>query len=157
MSAAFVFIILLPLLDGTIEKFGGIFCIAVIFLLPRILGIGFQGGSKPYSFLLIFVAGMLCCKYNFFQKLHEYRRKKLKFICLSALLCAGLFLYHKIDLKIFWEFRYVLVPFLLIPVAVLVISLGISYCLDFLKKITGYQKLIRLLKKKVTEHYAVRE
>lgn len=67
MSAAFVFIILLPLLDGTIEKFGGIFCIAVIFLLPRILGIGFQGGSKPYSFLLIFVAGMLCCKYNFFQ------------------------------------------------------------------------------------------
>ena len=34
MSAAFVFIILLPLLDGTIEKFGGIFCIAVIFLLP---------------------------------------------------------------------------------------------------------------------------
>jgi len=35
--------------------------------------------------------------------------------------------------------------------------LGISYCLDFLKKITGYQKLIRLLKKKVTEHYAVRE
>lgn len=208
MSAAFVFIILLPLLDGTIEKFGGIFCIAVIFLLPRILGIGFQGGSKPYSFLLIFVAGMLCCKYNFFQKLHEYRRKKLKFICLSALLCAGFFLYHKIDLKIFWEFRYALVPFLLIlfcveylfritpvslflqylgkhsmniwlvhtfvrdslgkyvfalekfwliPVAVLVISLGISYCLDFLKKITGYQKLIRLLKKKVTEHYAVRE
>ena len=157
---------------------------------------------------MIFVAGMLCCKYNFFQKLHEYRRKKLKFICLSALLCAGLFLYHKIDLKIFWEFRYTLVPFLLIlfcveylfritpvflvpsvsgqafhehlagtyicerfsgkicicikkfwliPVAVLVISLGISYCLDFLKKITGYQKLIRLLKKKVTEHYAVRE
>ena len=47
--------------------------------------------------------------------------------------------------------------FWLIPVAVLVISLGISYCLDFLKKITGYQKLIRLLKKKVTEHYAVRE
>ena len=103
MSAAFVFIILLPLLDGTIEKFGGIFCIAVIFLLPRILGIGFQGGSKPYSFLLIFVAGTLCCKYNFFQKLHEYRRKKLKFICLSALLCAGFFLYHKIDLIIFWN------------------------------------------------------
>ncbi len=69
MSAAFVVIILLPLLDGTIEKFGGIFCIAVIFLLPRILGIGFQGGSKPYSFLLIFVAGMLCCKYNFLSKI----------------------------------------------------------------------------------------
>lgn len=36
MSAAFVFIILLPLLDGTIEKFGGIFCIAVIFLLAAV-------------------------------------------------------------------------------------------------------------------------
>ena len=35
MSAAFVFIILLPLLDGTIEKFGGIFCIAVIFFAFR--------------------------------------------------------------------------------------------------------------------------
>ena len=55
MSAAFVFIILLPLLDGTIEKFGGIFCIAVIFLLPRILGIGFQGGSKA-----IFISFDIC-------------------------------------------------------------------------------------------------
>ena len=50
MSAAFVFIILLPLLDGTIEKFGGIFCIAVIFLLPRILGIGFQGAQSHIHF-----------------------------------------------------------------------------------------------------------
>ena len=136
MSAAFVFIILLPLLDGTIEKFGGIFCIAVIFLLPRILGIGFQGGSKPYSFLLIFVAGMLCCKYNFFQKLHEYRRKKLKFICLSALLCAGFFLYHKIDLKIFWEFRYALVPFLLI-----------LFCVEYLFRITPVSLFLQYLGK----------
>lgn len=50
MSAAFVFIILLPLLDGTIEKFGGIFCIAVIFLLPRILGIGFQEAQSHIHF-----------------------------------------------------------------------------------------------------------
>ena len=55
------------------------------------------------------------------------------------------------------KYVFALKKFGLIPVAVLVISLGISYCLDFLKKITGYQKLIRLLKKKVTEHYAVRE
>ena len=55
MSAAFVFIILLPLLDGTIEKFGGIFCIAVIFLLPRILGIGFSGRLKA-----IFISFDIC-------------------------------------------------------------------------------------------------
>ena len=192
MSAALVYIILLPLLDSMISKLGGLFCIAVIFMFPRIIGMGFPGGSKPYAFLMIFAVGMLCCKYNFFQKFHELKWKKLKFICSAGLMFLGFFFYHKIDIKIFWEFQYVIVPFLLIifcveylfritplsvflqylgrhsmniwlvhtfvrdwpsgtvfafrkfwliPIVVLVISLGISYCLDFLKKITGYNRL----------------
>lgn len=204
MSAAFVFIILLPLLDSMIGKFGGIFCIAFIFLFPRITKIGFTGGSRPYSFLMIFAVGMLCCKYNFFQKFHECKWKKLKFTGTVLLLCLGFFLYHKIDIKIFWEFRYVVVPFLvilfsveylfriiplsvflqylgrhsmniwlvhtfvrdllakyvfafkkfwLIPLVILVISLVISYCLDFLKKITGYEKLIKLIQNKLDQFY----
>ena len=204
MSAAFVFIILLPLLDSMIGKFGGIFCIAFIFIFPRITKIGFTGGSRPYSFLMIFAVGMLCCRYDFFQKFHEFKWKKLKFTGTVFLLCMGFFLYHKIDIKIFWEFRYVVVPFLvilfcveylfrivplsvffqylgrhsmniwlvhtfvrdwlvkyvfafkkfwLIPLVILAISLVISYCLDFLKKITGYEKLIKLIRSKLDQFY----
>lgn len=208
MSAALVFIILLPLLDSMIGKFGGIFCILLVFIFPRVTKMGFPGGSRPYSFLMIFVIGMLCCKYNFFRKFHECKWKKLKFMSLVFLLCAGFFLYHKINIKVFWEFRYVAVPFLvivfcveylfrflplsvflqylgrhsmniwlvhtfvrdwlgeyvfafkniwLIPLVVLVISLGISYCLDFMKWISGYEKLIKRIQNRLNRYYERQE
>ena len=200
MSAALAFIILLPFLEAVIGRFGSIFCIACVFLFPRMTGMGFSGGSKPYSFLMIFVTGMVCCKHNFFQKFHEWSQTKLqklmKFFCVAVLMCVVFFLYHKINIKIFWEFRYAVVPFVviifcveylfkivpvsaflqylgkhsmniwlvhtfvrdwgdeavfalhkfwMIPIVVLIISLGISYCLDLLRKITGYNRLIQFI------------
>ena len=210
MSAAFAFIILLPFLEAVIGRFGSVFCIASIFLFPRMIKMKFPGGSRPYSFLMIFVIGMVCCRHNFFQKFHEWGQTKLqktvKFLGVTALMCSGFFFYHKIDMKTFWEFQYAVVPFLviifcveylfrivplsaflrylgrhsmniwlvhtfvrdwggqyvfalhkfwLIPIGVMIISLGISYFLDFLRKITGYDKLIQLAQNKLKSHTAV--
>ena len=210
MSAAFAFIILLPFLEAVIGRFGSVFCIASIFLFPRMIKMKFPGGSRPYSFLMIFVIGMVCCRHNFFQKFHEWGQTKLqktvKFLGVTALMCSGFFFYHKIDMKTFGEFQYAVVPFLviifcveylfrivplsaflrylgrhsmniwlvhtfvrdwggqyvfalhkfwLIPIGVMIISLGISYCLDFLRKITGYDKLIQLAQNKLKSHTAV--
>lgn len=210
MSAALIFIILLPILEAVIGRFGSIFCIVGVFLFPRMIKMGFPGGSRPYSFLMIFVIGMICCKHNFFQKFHEWGKTKLqriiKFLSVTVLMCAVFFFYHKINLKIFWEFHYAIVPLLviifcveylfkvvplsaflrylgrhsmniwlvhtfvrdwggryvfalhkfwLIPIGVLMISLGTSYCLDFLRKITGYDKLIRFAQNKLKSHDAV--
>lgn len=65
MSAAVTFILLFPVLDAVMERFGELSCLGMIFLLPRITGKGFPGGSSPYSFLMIFAVGMVCCRHDF--------------------------------------------------------------------------------------------
>lgn len=68
MGAAVTFIVLLPILAAVIKRFGGFVCMALIFLLPRVLNIGFLGGRSPYSFLAIFALGAIFCEYDLFQR-----------------------------------------------------------------------------------------
>lgn len=202
MSAALTFIVLFPVLLAVMEHFGEFSCLGMIFLLPRITGTGFPGGSSPYSFLMIFAVGMVCCRHDFFQVFHEYPKKKTKFILLLFLTVLALWGYSKMNITAVWEFQYAVTPLLvilfskeylfhlrslsavlqylgkhsmniwlvhtfvrdwldtyvyavrefwLIPIVILVISLGISYCLDFLKKYTGYNWLIGRLQERLDE------
>lgn len=202
MSAALVFILLLPFLAACIESYGGTICMILLFLLPRMLQIGFPGGTSYWSFLMIFAAGMICCKYDFFARFHEWSSKSRKFCLTLSVLVITVFLYYQIDLKTLWEFQYAWTPFIvivfcveylfrikpltvflqylgkhsmniwlvhtfvrdwcgpyvfgvrefwLIPIVILGVSLLISYCLDFLKKLTGYDRLIRYVQKKLAD------
>ena len=202
MSAAVTFILLFPVLDAVMERFGELSCLGMIFLLPRITGKGFPGGSSPYSFLMIFAVGMVCCRHDFFRLFHEYPRKKIKFVLLLFLLLLALWGYSKMDITFMWERQYAVTPFLvilfsveylfrlrllsavfqylgkhsmniwlvhifvrdwlntyvyavrlfwLIPVVILMISLGISYFLDLLKKYTGYDRLFERLQERLDE------
>ena len=185
MSAAVTFILLFPVLDAVMERFGELSCLGMIFLLPRITGKGFPGGSSPYSFLMIFAVGMVCCRN-----------------ALIFLLILALWGYSKMDITFMWERQYAVTPFLvilfsveylfrlrllsavfqylgkhsmniwlvhtfvrdwlntyvyavrlfwLIPVVILMISLGISYFLDLLKKYTGYDRLFERLQERLDE------
>lgn len=201
MSAAIVFILLQPFLAACIEHYGGTICLAFLFLLPRMLQIGFPGTTSGRSFLMIFAVGMICCKYDFFTRFHEWSPKFPKFCLILAVLVLTVFLYYQIDLKVLWEFKYAWTPFIvvvfcveylfrirplmvllrylgkhsmniwlvhtfvrdwcgpyvfavrefwLIPLVILAVSLLISYILNFFKKITGYDRLIRQIQKKLT-------
>lgn len=202
MSAAIVFILLFPLLADVIGRYGGMLCIAILFLLPRMLQIGFPGGTSYWSFLMIFAVGMICRRYDFFTKFHEWAAAKWKFWLTLAVLVITILLYYQINLKVFWEFQYAWTPFIvivfcveylfrirplvmllqylgkhsmniwlvhtfvrdwcgpyvfgvrefwLIPLVILVASLLISYCLDLLKKLIGYDRLIRCAQKKLAD------
>ena len=92
MGAAITFIILVPVLGQVILKMGSLTCIGLVFLLPRLLNIGFQGGRSPLSFLMALAVGMVCCKKDVFAWFHSwvpfgsrYAGGFLKFVLLAAL------------------------------------------------------------------------
>lgn len=123
MGAAIIFIILLPLLAWILGKWklGGLVCIGLLSAVPRITGIGFPGGTNAFSFLTAFILGVLSQEYhifNWFHCLHLVKNEKindlLKFCLTAAGIAFGIWSYSKIPLKVFWEYHYAIVPFVLI-------------------------------------------
>lgn len=205
MSAAVIFVLLVPVLAAALKKFGPAVCIGLIFVFPRITGIQFPGTTSALSFLISFMLGMICCQYHFFDWFHRLGQKKkitrgMKFFVLFVFLCLSFMVYHRLNLKVLWEFQYDFVPFLLIvfcveyvfkilpvsllfqylgkhsmniwlvhtfvrdwlgefvfgfrefwliPMVILVISLLISYIIELLKKITGYDRVIKYIQLKL--------
>lgn len=199
MSAALVYILLLPLLAGMIEKYGAFLSIAVVFIIPRVIGMQFPGGTAPYSFLMIFTIGAVCCRYDFFYRFRSLGHRKLAGILLGLMIVSSFFLYHRIDMKVFWEFHFAVVPFTvilfcteylykirwisdglgylgkhsmniwlihtfvrdwlgkyvfavrefwLVPVLILLVSLFAGFCLDILKRVSGYEKMMGFFQEK---------
>lgn len=206
MGAAVVFIVLVPVLAYLIRKLGGTITLLLVFLFPRIAGIGFPGGTATYSFLPVFVLGMLACEQSVFEQFHSWQigmkpkvSNGIKFVLTLFLVVFGVWSYNKIPLKVFWEYHYAMVPFIvilfleeyvfriswvkrlfgflgkyslyiwlihtfvrdylgryvwsvryfwLVPVVILVISLGMGIILDIFRKYCGYNKLIGYLMKK---------
>ena len=200
MSAAFVYILLLPILAGMIRKYGAFLSIAIIFIFPRVIGMNFPGGTSAYSFLMTFTIGVICCDCDFFSRFRSLGNRKVTGILLGMMIVASFFLYHRVDIKTLWEFHFAIVPFLvilfcteylckirwiagileylgkhsmniwlthtfvrdwlgkyvfsvrefwLVPLLILVVSLMIGYCLDLLKKISGYENVIKRIQEKL--------
>lgn len=205
MSAAIIFILCIPLFYRAVRQWGAVIPVIMIFIFPRVTGIGFPGSASSLSFLMILMIGSLCAQYDFFSCFrslgNQYRSSRvwkgiLLFLCLSA----AFWLYPKLNVKIIWEYQYAAVPFLvilfsveylfriswvsrffqyfgrhslniwlihtfirdymgetvfsvrefwLVPVVILMISLAVSYVIELLKKVTGYQKLVRYVLQKL--------
>lgn len=114
MGAAVVFILMVPILADCMERYGSFVCIILTFLFPRLMQIGFPGGTSIWSFFMIFVVGMICCRHHFFENFHVWMRGKKKFILTIMMLIATIFLYEKFNKEVFWEFQYAWAPFIVI-------------------------------------------
>lgn len=142
MSAAAAYIILVPFLAVLIEKFGSFACLALVFLLPRCLGIGYQGGNSMYAFLMIMTLGMVCCKHDVFTKIRKCPLRKgllfevLWFALLAGLVVFGFLTYRKVDANVLWEYNFVLTPWIVI-----------LFCVEFLFRIPGVSKVLQFLGK----------
>ena len=64
MSAAVVYVLLVPLIYPVVRKVGYLPVLSVAAALPRLLNSGYPGGKDPYSFLLPFLFGMLFADYD---------------------------------------------------------------------------------------------
>ena len=121
MCAAITFIVLLPFLAEITLRWGGLAGVGLVFLLPRILGIEFQGGRAPLSFLMAMVFGMLCCRYNVFSRFHEWKPLGngalggiWKFTGTALLAAFGYVSYRRIPFTFCWEYNFAVIPFFFI-------------------------------------------
>lgn len=71
MSAALLFIVLVPLIYRIAHNIGYLPIILIVIGLPRILGTGYPGGNNPYTFLVAMLLGMVFADYGIFEKLTQ--------------------------------------------------------------------------------------
>lgn len=114
MSAAVIYVILLPFVVAQENKL--LLLLPAAAILPRILGVGYQGGTSAYSFLFMFFIGVFCAKYDLVNRWLGFQQDKilLKFLAELILLIIGYKFYRKIPLELFWEYHFGLYPLLVI-------------------------------------------
>ncbi len=197
ISAAMVFVLLVPLLYKSLTSIGIFNTLALSIIVPRVMG-GYFGGTHWMSFLFAFLLGMVVAKSAFFERWTNWNISKyMKFLLLFFACVFGYKLYYHLPTNLYWEVKYGLIPFLIIlfakeyiiplPIigaileflgkhsaniwlihtfiryhyceafiygmehfiivilALLLISLALSIIVEFLKRIIGYEKLINKL------------
>lgn len=71
MSAAIIFILLIPVIYAVSKKFGYLPIIMILTALPRLLKTGFPGGVNAYSFIFPMIFGMIFADYGIFERIEE--------------------------------------------------------------------------------------
>ena len=126
MSAAAVFILLIPLLyhyrDNII-----LIMIGTIFLI-RIVhnGDAFTGANSVYAFLTPFIMGFTFSHYSMFEKLAQIlSQNHLTRLCKAmvelCIIIAMFMIYGQVPIALYWEFHYCLFP-----------TLFICFCVEFI-------------------------
>lgn len=144
ISAETVFIFLLPLIVSSENQIVSL--LLGVISLPRVLGIGFLGGTAVYSFLFTFLLGVACAKYDFInrwiKKKSHYKIQKI--ITELAVLVLGYKLYHKLPISTLWELHYAFYPLLLI-----------LFTTEFIISLQGLDKIFHFLGKHSATIYFV--
>ena len=119
MSAAVMFIILLPLLYAGFEKLGTFLTLALLFVVPRLFA-GYPGYVHILSFLPAFCTGMIFARHDLFKAWDRLcnkggtaaavGRRALLFL----LLALSYKLYHKLPLEQWWDVQWTVVPVMVI-------------------------------------------
>lgn len=121
ISAAIVFILLLPVIYHTFDKLGCFCTMCMIFILPRVCG-GSPGGTSFLSFLPSLCFGMLFAKFDLFAKWADGRRKRadgrvwrvLRRILLLFALLLSYKLYYHLPTVIWWDVKWGIIPLVVI-------------------------------------------
>ncbi len=117
MSAAVIYILLVPLIYEISKKMGGYLPVVItVAMIPTVLKIGFTGGRNPYTFLLVMIFGMIFADYNLFEKINgrlpgnkmmSYISSFFIFGGVSAFFC---FLSERKDSEAGWQLIYSVFP-----------------------------------------------
>lgn len=122
MSAAIVFIAVVPLVYWAQERLGWIITFFLVIVLPRLLGINFPGSNCPYTFIPILMLGMLCNKNKLFQQIDNSLSKRFQvypnsvsYIIFSIIaLCLSFFVmfvaFRSVDYRDMYELIYGFLP-----------------------------------------------
>ncbi len=121
MSAAIIFIVLIPIAIKFSNKFGYISLIICVAALPRILKTDYPGNMSTYPFIMVVVFGMIFAHYNLFKKLDNVKLTDnkvfsdiIQFMIYAFLVVGGGFVYLKVPIETLWEYNYAVYPVIVI-------------------------------------------
>ncbi len=149
MSAAVVFIVLLPLLYEGLQRLGCFCTLAVILIFPRI-SMGFPGDKHFFSFLPIFCVGMIFARYDVFALWTRLWRDRpvwiriLKFLFMLVGLLAVYKLFYCLDTKSWWDIKWNFLPLAVI-----------FFARDYLFQIPGLNHALIFVGKHATNIFLV--
>ena len=90
MSAALLFILILPLIYKVVKRFGYLPVIIGIIALPRLFTVKYFNGVNPYPFILSLVIGMMFADYNIIEHIgNALPKSKVKRVLVSWILFGG--------------------------------------------------------------------
>lgn len=119
MSAAVAFIVLVPVFVHLLKRVGCFATVVSTIMLPRLLGVDFQGGMAPLSFVMPLLLGIIFEHLDLFPKINRFSIRVCKFKWINSMITLLIFLsvlllsydlYGTIPQKQFWEFSYGVVP-----------------------------------------------
>lgn len=116
MSAAIIFILLVPLVYAASKKVGYLPIIMLIFALPRLLKTGYPGGTNTYTFILPVIFGMMFADYDLFNKIEKILPKNkvisyiISFVLFGGIIGIGYIIMLKYDRTVAWELNYGVIP-----------------------------------------------
>lgn len=139
MSAAFVFIVIMPLLVKC-EKFWVVFilCNASVLRVYAYLKTdgSFNGEQIVWAFLTIYILGMVFAKYNLLERIVNADRKWIRFGAECILLAVSYKAYQAVDITRYWEVHYALIP-----------MVAILFSVEFVMQIPGCRQILLYLGK----------
>lgn len=122
MSAAVVYIVLMPLVVRWTKKWGWFSLFFAIVIIPRTLfNSDFFGASNIFTFFLPVYFGALFAEFNIFEKIVNFtivKSKKLNEILLLGLgvltVIVSIYIWIRVPYKVLWEFHFGVAPVILI-------------------------------------------
>ncbi len=122
MSAAIVYIVLMPLIVRWTKKWGWFSLFSAIVIIPRILfNSDFFGASNIFTFFLPVYFGALFAEFNIFEKFEKFaivKNKKLnEFLCIVLgviTVFVSIYIWICVPYKVLWEFHFGVAPVILI-------------------------------------------
>lgn len=144
MSAAVAFIFLVPIYCRLANRYGHLLILSLSILIPRILGIGYAGGTSVLSFTCALFLGATFSEYAILDRLREMKiyhknelvNKSLKFILATFILIGAFKAYLVIPYNKLWEINWGIIPVFVI-----------YYCYEFIISISIIRKILAYLGK----------
>lgn len=138
MSAAIVYIVILPVFVKWKEKLGYTTLIMMIMIIPRLVGDGYPGGIGILSFLMPLILGMIFAEYDLFAKLQSVKitnnriaSEIIQFIVYTVLLVGSIIIWWRFPRDKVWEFH--------LGIAAII---AICYCWKYIIRIPVIKELL---------------
>lgn len=120
LSLLITIILLIPFFEFCLRKFN-YWAFLVIVIIPRVLGIPFQGNNSPLSFIFIAMLGVYFAMFNMFEKIENLQINRKPIVNESIILIAGFCLlvgtyitFINLPVQEYYEMNYGISPLVLI-------------------------------------------